>query len=125
MPIVEIRALPQAATVEPAAVCARVCRDLARVLGCPEREVWAVWENVVPGAYVEGDVPAATQPRDTHPPMIRILSMEGKDDATIARMLETVSASLAAALPIDADNIFARYEELRRGRVAWGGRVQT
>ena len=125
MPIVEIRALPQAAGVDPALVCARVCRDLAHALGCPEREVWAVWETLAPGAYVEGSVPAAAQPRDTHPPMIRILSMEGKDDALVVRMLETVSASVAAALPIDADNVFARYEELRSGRVAWGGRVRA
>ena len=125
MPIVEIRALPQNPPVDVPSVLARVCRDLAATLGCREREVWATWETLPPGTFAEADQPAQTQPRDTHPPMVRILAMEGRTPEMIAKMLETVSASLAAALPIDADNVFARYEELRVGRVAWGGRVRT
>lgn len=125
MPIVEIRALPQSPPVDEQAVLARVCRDLAKVDGCPERQVWATWEEIPAGRFVEGDVPVATQPRDTHPPMVRVMAMEGRPPEKIAAMLECVCRSVAAMLPIDPDNVFARYDELRRGRVAWGGDVQT
>ena len=126
MPIVEIRALPQEPPVDVAAVLGRVCLDLAKLLECEPRHVWATWETLPAGSFVEADAPQRAQPRDTHPPMVRILAMEGRSPEMIARMLECVSQSLAAMLPaIDADNVFARYEELRKGRVAWGGRVQT
>jgi hypothetical protein len=125
MPIVEIRALPMDPPVDVGAVLARVCVDLAREIGCPERQVWATWETVPAGWFAEAHVAPAVQPRDTHAPLVRILAMEGRSPEMIARMLETVSRSLAAVLPIDPDNVFARYEELERGRVAWGGRVQT
>lgn len=125
MPIVEIRALPQDPSVKIDAVLARVCTDLAKAVGCPERQVWATWETLPAGTYVEATDPRSTQPRDTHPPMARVLALEGRDAPCIASMLESVSRSLAAMLPIDEDNVFVRYEELRRGRVAWGGKVQT
>ena len=125
MPIVEIRALPQATPVDVAAVLARVCRDLAAALGCPPRHVWATWENLAPGSFVEANVTATVQPRDSHAPMVRILAMEGRSPEVIQKMLETVCASLAGSLEIDTDNVFARYEELRAGHVAWGGRVRT
>ena len=125
MPIVEIRALPQPASVDVAAVLGRICRDLAAALGCPARHVWATWETLAPGTFVEANVTAGEQPRDSHAPMVRILAMEGRPPETIRRMLEAVCASLASALEIDPDNVFARYEELRKGHVAWGGRVRS
>lgn len=125
MPIVEIRALPQEPPVDVPSVLARVCKDLAATAGCREREVWATWETLPAGTFFEADVGAQSQPHDTHPPMVRILAMEGRTPDMIAKMLESVSNSLAATLRIDADNVFARYEELRLGRVAWGGRVRT
>jgi hypothetical protein len=125
VPIVEIRALPQAPLVDVPAVLARVCQDLAAAIGCPPRHIWATWESLAPGSFVEASATAAVQPRDTHAPMVRILAMEGRSAEMIRKMLETVCASLAAALEIDADNVFACYEELRAGHVAWGGRVRT
>ena len=95
------------------------------MLGCRGAEVWATWQTLPAGTFLEADVGAATQPRGTHPPMIRILAMEGRSPEMIAKMLETASASLAAVLTIDADNVFASYEEMKPGRVAWGGRVRT
>lgn len=124
MPIVEIQAPPQEDHVEIPAVLARVCKDLAAVVGCPERQVWATWRTLPEGHFLEADVSAVRQPPDSHPPMVRILAMEGRSPETIAKMLESVAASLAAALPIEADNVFAVYEELHGGRVLFGGRVR-
>ncbi len=125
MPIVEVRALPQPGQVSIPAVLARVCADLAKAVGCPERQVWATWETLPPGTYAEADAAPELQPRDTHPPMARILAMEGRDAEHVTAMLDSVARSLAATLPIDEGNTFVRYEELRRGRVAWGGKVRT
>jgi len=124
LPIVHIQALPPGEDVDVRAVLSRVCVDLAAAIGCPERQVWATWTTLPEGRFVEGEVATARQPRDSHPPVVRVLAKEGRDDETIARMLETVAGSLAATLPIDPDNVFAIYEELRGGKVMWGGRVQ-
>jgi hypothetical protein len=124
MPIVEIQAPPQDASVDIRAVLARVCRDLAAVAGCPERQVWATWRTLPEGTFLEADVAAGRQPRDSHPPMARLLAMEGRPPELIAKMLESVAASLAATMPIDPDNVFAVYDELRAGRTLFGGRVR-
>jgi hypothetical protein len=125
VPIVEIRALPQPAHVDVSAVLGCVCADLAAAIGCPARHVWATWETVAPGCFVEAAEAADVQPRRTHAPMIRILAMEGRSPEQVEKMLEAVCASVAAGLQLEPDNVFARYEELRAGRVAWGGRVRT
>ncbi len=124
MPIVEIQAPPQDPSVDVRAVLARVCKDLAEVVGCPERQVWATWRTLPEGSFLEAEVSAALQPTGSHPPMARLLAMEGRPPELIARMLESIAASLAATLPIDPDNVFAVYEELRGGRVLFGGRVR-
>ena len=124
MPIVHIQAPPQEPSVDVRSVMARVCTDLAAVVGCPERQVWATWTTLPEGSYLEADVPAGRQPRDTHPPLVRVLAMEGRSPEVIAKMLETVAGSLAAMLPMDPDNVFAVYEELRGGRVYFAGRVR-
>jgi hypothetical protein len=124
MPIVEIQAPPQEPSVDVQAVLARVCRDLATAVDCPERQVWATWRTLPEGSFLEADVSAARQPPGSHPPMARILAMEGRSPELIAKMLESVASSLAAMLPIEPDNVFAVYEELHAGRVMFGGRVR-
>jgi phenylpyruvate tautomerase PptA (4-oxalocrotonate tautomerase family) len=124
MPIVHIQAPPQDPLVDVRAVMARVCKDLAAAVGCPERQVWATWTTLPEGSYLEADVAAARQPHDTHPPLVRVLAMEGRSPEMIAKMLECVAGSLAATLPMDPDNVFAVYEELHAGRVYFGGRVR-
>jgi len=122
MPVVEIRALPQRPPVDVGAVLGRVCLDLARALGIREKGVWATWSPLAGGAYVEGSDVVADQPRDTHPPTVRILAREDRPER-IALMLQTVAASVAEALGLEPGNVFVVYEVLKDGRVFSGGGI--
>lgn len=124
MPIVEISALPQPASVDIPTVLERVSLALATGIECEPGAVWAVWRVVGPGCYVvEGHAPV-TQPQESHDPIARIKAYEGRSDEAIARTVEGVGRTLAGCLGLDADRVFVCYEELRAGRVFTGGRVR-
>jgi phenylpyruvate tautomerase PptA (4-oxalocrotonate tautomerase family) len=77
VPVVRIRALRQPGIVDRAAVLANVSSALAELLGEPAEGTWATWEELGPGAYVEGSVAPDEQPRSTHPPLVSLLAFEG------------------------------------------------
>ena len=51
MPVIEVRALPQADGVDPSAAAAAVARAVAAELGEEPRGTWVVWGTVEPGRY--------------------------------------------------------------------------
>lgn len=124
MPIVEISALPQPASVDIPTVLDRVSLALASGMECDPSVVWAVWRVVEPGCYaVRGHAPV-TQPQESHDPIVRIMAYQGRSDAVIARTVEGVGRTLAGCLGLDAAHVFVWYEELKAGRVFTGGEVR-
>ena len=124
MPIAEVRALPQVPPVDVPAVLGRVCTDLAEAIGATSpRQVWATWQTLPDGHYVEGPDDAERQPRETHPPLVRILALEGRDARTVRTMLRTVAETLGRELDVEPDNVFVRYEEMASGTVLTGGDI--
>jgi phenylpyruvate tautomerase PptA (4-oxalocrotonate tautomerase family) len=124
MPIVEISALPQPASVHIPTVLERVGLALASGMECDPAVVWAVWRGVEPGGYVVRGHAPLTQPQDSHDPIARIMAYEGRPAGVIARTVEGVGRTLAGCLGLDAANVFVMYEELRAGRVFTGGKVR-
>ena len=122
MPVVEIRALPQPDNVVTRVLDA-VTSDIAAVLDEEPGGTWATWEEIAPGRYSEGDVAAAAQPHETHPPLVRVIAFEGRSEEQIAAILEAAAAAVAGGLGIDPGNVFAVYDEARSGRTFTGGSV--
>lgn len=122
MPVVEIHALPQEPPVDVSGVLGKVCLDLARALSVREKEVWATWSSLGAGAYAEGRDVARVQPRETHPPTVKILARETRPER-IATMLEVVAGSVAEALGLEPGNVFVVYEILPAGQVFSGGGI--
>jgi hypothetical protein len=122
MPVLTIMALPQAdpSRIEPALKAAAAA--IAGAYGCAPEEVWAIWQEIPPGCYLEGDRAAGEQPKTTHPPVGRLLCFEGRDAETIAATLTAAAGSLSSALGIPG-NIFIEYAEARSGRVIAGDGV--
>ena len=123
MPIVRIAALPQAEGVDVATALATVATELAALLGEPAHGTWATWETIEPGRYAEGASAPASQPRDTHPPLVRLLAFEGKPREQVEAMLTCVADVLARELRLEPGNVFVVYEEAGAGRLYTGGAV--
>jgi hypothetical protein len=83
MPIFEIRALPQKPGVDPQSAMKNLCREIAALMRIPEHQVWATWEPIIPGNYVEGGKSAEVQPDSTHPSLINLVAFEGRDASLI------------------------------------------
>lgn len=85
--------------------------------------VWATWNDIEPGLYVEGDNPARIQPYDTHPPLVDVTAFEGRSSSQIEEVLECIGNALSRALQIEDGNVFITYSEALSGRIYTGGTV--
>jgi hypothetical protein len=123
MLVVRIAALPQQPAVDVEAVLAAVTRELATLLGEEPAGSWATWDTIEPGRYSEGGVAPSFQPADTHPPLVTVVSFEGRPAALVGRMLTCVAETLGRELGLEPGNVFVTYEEARSGRLFTGGQV--
>ena len=121
MPIVEIQALPQPG-VDTSAALRSVCVELAAAIDQPAHTVWGVWRPLEAGGYAEGDDAPDNQPRDTHPPLVRVIGFEGRTPKQVEGILECVARVLGRELGI-GDNVFVVFEEGHSGRVFDGGAI--
>ena len=123
MPIIEVRALPQNPPADVPRVLGTLCEKVAEALSCEPDHVWATWETIPDGHYVEGTTDAATQPEGTHPPLVRALIYQGWDLGAVRSMLDAIATSLEESLGIEPGNVFIRLEEMQAGTVHAGGKV--
>ncbi|MEM7623384.1 MAG: hypothetical protein AAF235_09290 [Planctomycetota bacterium] len=105
-------------------VLAAVNARVADALGCEPAQVWSVWTTVEPGHYAEGDDVARGPRNATHPPIVRLLALEGRDDQAIESALIAAAHALAEGLGIDPASPFVVYDEITSGRVFTGGSVR-
>ena len=124
MPVVEIRALPQRDGIDIGAVLTAVTTALAALLNEEPSGTWATWEEIASARYAEGSDTPLSQPRDTHPPLVRVTAFEGRSPELVAAMLDTVAGTLTRELDLDPGNAFVRYDEARSGRLFTGGEVR-
>ena len=122
MPIIDIRALAQTEPELIELALKNVCTAVAQAYGCEPRQVWATWISVAPGQYYEGDVGADVQPSRSHPPIVRLLCFEGKDDDVIENTLKAASEAICRSLRLTS-NVFIEYAEAKSGRVIAGNGV--
>jgi phenylpyruvate tautomerase PptA (4-oxalocrotonate tautomerase family) len=119
MPILHVRALPQPHPEKIQGALKATCAAIAKVYGCKPQQVWATWEEIRPGLYLEGEVHAAVQPQETHPPIATLTCFEGRTADEVAKLLSTGAKTLSEALGIPG-NIFMTYHEAASGRVIAG-----
>lgn len=122
MPILTVRALPQKRPELINNALKKTTVAISEVYGCKPQQVWATWQELSPGQYVEGDVEASLQPNDTHPPICELTCFEGKSSEEIEQILLVTSQSLSKELGI-GDNIFISYREAKSGEVVAGNGI--
>jgi hypothetical protein len=122
VPVIRVHGLPQKDPARVPAALEKACAAVAEAYGCKLKQVWATWQDIAPGHYIEGADAARSQPGETHPPIAEILAFEGRAPETIEKTVEAAAAALSEGLGLDA-NIFVYYRELKSGQVAAGDGV--
>ena len=119
MPILNIKALPQKDNSRVELALKKTCLVIADCYGCKPEHVWATWEELKPGFYVEGNSSVEVQPKNTHPPIATLTCFEGKSPEKIEELLLIASKTLSKELGIEG-NIFMTYHEAKSGEVVAG-----
>ena len=122
MPILHVKALPQkdSSLISPA--LKKTCFEISKFYDCDPSHVWATWEEINPGWYVEGESSPALQPRETHPPIATLTCFEGSNPEEIENLLTIASATLSEHLGLQ-NNIFMTYQEATSGQVVAGNGI--
>lgn len=90
MPLIEITSLPQRPGAR-ARVLDAIVVHVAAALGRPPESVWALWQEVPSGAYAVGASRPHVQPRETHPPVVRVYARRTPEEMEwIVRAIESV-----------------------------------
>lgn len=96
MPLIEIAALPQPDPTVRDRVLEAVVGEVAATLAAPPEAVWVVWRSLEPGAYAVGAARPGTQPRGTHPPIVRVFI--ARPPEAVARVVATIERVVAREL---------------------------
>lgn len=122
MPILHVRALPQKYPTKINGALKNTCLAIAEFYKCDPSQVWATWEEIRPGWYVEGDKDFNVQPNESHPPIAQLTCFEGLTDQRVEELLKIASSTLSENLDI-GDNIFMTYYEAKSGKVVAGNGI--
>jgi phenylpyruvate tautomerase PptA (4-oxalocrotonate tautomerase family) len=94
MPILHVRALPQKDPSRVGLALKQTCLAIAKFYDCDPSQVWATFDEIRPGCYVEGDSAPLAQPSDTHPPIAQLTCFKGTPPEKVEELLGRVLISL-------------------------------
>jgi hypothetical protein len=103
MPLIEVHAPPQPASVEVTAVCRRLNAAVAAAIPCRLDAVWTTWRTI-DGAYVRGDVASADDGSAPFGPIVHVFHHRSTEE--IVRAVEAIEAVLSRELSIDRGDVF-------------------
>jgi hypothetical protein len=113
MPLIEIFALPQPDPGVVPRVLDALVEEVAAAVGARPEGVWVVWHDVEPGAYAAGPSRPDVQPRDSHPPLVRVF-VNRPPDAT-ERALEAIERVIARELGLGDATPFVIVDQRHEG----------
>ncbi|MBI4242518.1 MAG: hypothetical protein HY606_00360 [Planctomycetes bacterium] len=123
MPIIQIQSLPQKPSIIRDNAIRKLCTEVSKQCGIPEKNVWATWEIMEPRNYTEGDQLADEQPEQTHPPIVNVIVFEGATQEKIEKMLKSIADTLCKELKLAEGNVFIRYTQVKSGMIYSGGEI--
>jgi len=103
MPLIEIRALPQPASVDVERVVRRVARDVTAALGARPDAVWVTW-STIDGPYAVGADVRTEQPAGTHAPLVHVYAR--RTTTELEAIGSAVEAALVEELSLERGNVF-------------------
>ena len=112
MPLIEVVALPQPATVDIGHVLRTLTAAVADVLPARPEGVWATWTTVT--AYAVGSNVAERQPADTHDPVVHVYHQRPAD--AVERMCEAIEEVLCRELSLPSGHVFVTVQPVQTAR---------
>jgi hypothetical protein len=109
MPLIEVVALAQPATVDIEHVLRTLTTAVADVLPARPEGVWATWTTVT--AYAVGPVVAQRQPAQTHDPIVHVYHHRPED--AVERMCKAIEEVLCRELSLPPGNVFVTVQPVR------------
>lgn len=95
----------------------------AEALDIPQDWIWAVFQPVLVGDYVEGGMVWSSDDINKAPVLISITALEGRSAELKAAMLSAVSHSTAEQLRVPINNVFAEYRDIPKGHAFSAGSI--
>ena len=117
MPIVEIRSLPPKDPTKIPEMLKRCAVDGARAFAIPESKVWALFEEVRPGWYVEGSAEAPHPGDSTHPPLVLVRALSGRDMHKKTSFMKAICKAIGEGLSIPPSNVWIHLIEMEKSHV--------
>src|SRR5262245_22547264 len=102
MPLIEIVALPQPASVDIDSVLRRLTISVAEALPARPEGVWITWRTL--DAYAVGSQVSRQQPPNSHDPIVHIYHQ--RPAGAVERMCEVIKAVLCQELALPEGNVF-------------------
>jgi hypothetical protein len=123
MPIISIKSLPLNKKVDIPELLKKLNNETAGAIGYEARHIWSYWQFIEPDYYAVGERLSETLTKESHSPIVEVMSFEGKSKETIKTILLTIAEVLSKGLEIDIGNIFIIYREAYSGTVFDGGEI--
>lgn len=117
MPIIEIRSLPPRDPAKVPAMLREVCTEGARALKVPEKALWALFDEVKPGWYAEGDTSADAPGENTHPPLVTVRMLAGRTREMKTALLTAVTEAVARGVGVPPNNVWIEIQEMQKSDV--------
>ena len=122
MPIIEIRSLPPKDPAKVPAMLREAAKGGARAFGIPEKQCWALWSEVAPSHYAEGDALAQHPSAESHPPLVLIRALRGRTQEMKAAFLTAVSEAIGKGLGIPATAVWIHFVEMEKAEIWHNGK---
>lgn len=118
MPVIEIETLPPADDLDVPAALGLVTTEVASFLGEEPDGTWAIYRAIAPGHFAEGPHAPDSQPRETHPAIVRVLA--NRPPEQVPALLEAVGGAVVRAFGLEEGNVFVRFEAADPRFLYWG-----
>ena len=123
MPFIHIKSLPFARTFSVASVLEGLTKDFSKGTSIGIEHVTATWEFLPAGHYAVAGKAESTQPENSHPVLVDLLSPDFNSQEKIERMLEVTAASISKRANIPIKNIFINHRQAHSGMVFDAGEI--
>ncbi len=122
MPTIRIQAIAPV-SCDIGRLLTRCTAAAADALGIPQGYCWAIFQQVAPGTYAEGDRIWSASEALRAAPLISITALEGRTSELKAAVLRATAAVVAESLAVPLGQVFAEYRDIPKGQAFSGGSI--
>lgn len=122
MPIAIVHSLPPPNRAVIPRMLENITQAGARAAGCDPDQFWAVFQEIRPGEYYEGDLSSEEPGSGTHPPIVVLRALAGRTPAVRLAVCQALARVIGDALSIPPENVWIHWQEMQPSDVFAGGR---